>query len=338
MALLSACVGYRTPLDEADRPDAKVDTHLGCTPDTVTLSRARPTVMFVLDRSTSMATRMNNGRGAQTRWEALASALSTVLPPVDKSLAIGALLFPDLSTSTPNCSVPTQAELPPATGNVTNLTRLMNAYPPDGSTPTASAIDVAARYLLSLRTATTARALVLATDGGPDCNAGLNPRTCHCLTTTGNSGCASTLQCLDDDRTVQTIAGYHEQGLPTYVIGLGNQGDAELDDALNAMAIAGGRPQRDGGPSFYPTSSSEDLNAALSAIRDQVGACTYLTSAIPDHDGAMVIHQGGAEIPPEQWTWGDKSNGEILLLGDACQALSNSQPSALTATLACTDD
>jgi hypothetical protein len=294
--------------------------------------------MFVLDRSTSMAARMSSGQGAQTRWEALSSALSTVLPPVDKSLAIGALLFPNLSPSTPNCSVPSQAELPPATGNVASLTRLMNAYPPDGSTPTASAIDVAARYLLSLRTATTARALVLATDGGPDCNAALSPRTCHCLTTTGNNGCASALQCLDDDRTVQTIAGFQAQGLPTYVIGLGNQGDVELDDALNAMAIAGGRPQRDGGPSFYPTSSSEDLNAALSAIRDQVGACTFLTSSVPNHDGAMVIHEGNAEIPPEQWIWGDKSNGEILLLGEACRALGNAQTPTLTATLACTDD
>jgi von Willebrand factor type A domain len=338
VALLSTCIGFRTPLDERIPPDAGRDGTVGCTPGVVTLTRARPTVMFVLDRSTSMGTSMNGSRNGQTRWEALGAALATVLPPVDKSLAIGALIFPGQASLMTNCTVPGRADLQPATGNVAALTQLMNSYYPDGSTPTAAAIDTAAKLLLSMRTASMARALVLATDGGPDCNAGLNPMTCRCLTASNTGGnCSSSAQCLDDARTIKAIADYEAKGLPTYVIGIESQGDNQLDDVLNAMAIAGGRPQHGVVQSFYPASSAADLSAALTAIRDQVGACTYLTSSVPDQNGAIVITVDGGEIATDQWIWGNKNNGEILLLGDVCQTLANESAPKITASVQCSD-
>lgn len=281
---------------------------------------------------------MGTGRNSPTRWNALASALSSALPPVDNAMAIGALLFPAAGSGTLNCSVASKADLLPATGNVAALTRLMNASSPGGATPTAVAIDTAAKLVIGLRAATAARALILATDGAPNCNASLDARTCRCVNAParGSNACANSTECLDDTRTVQNISKYSSQGLPTYVIGIQSEGDTQFSDVLNAMAIAGGRPQLGGTQSYYAASSEAALGTALTTIRDQVGACTYLTSSVPDPNGSIVISVDGVEVPTDQWQWGNRDNGEIILLGDACQNTAAEKNPALGAVVQCT--
>jgi len=293
--------------------------------------------MFVLDRSGSMDTAMDATRNSPTRWEALSSSLATVLPSVDNAMAIGALLFPTPGSGSSSCSVVDRADVHPAAGNVGALVGLMSSNPPGGSTPTASAIDTAAGLVLGLRTATAARALVLATDGEPNCNPLLSTRTCRCTTGAANapSTCTSPVRCLDDTRTESIIEKYEAQGLPTYVVGIQSQGDTQFMDVLNAMAIAGGRPRPGATESYYAADSATELNTALEAIRDQVGACTYLTTSVPDLNGSIVISLDGTELPTEQWMWGNMANGEIILIGDACQAAAAEMTPSLTAVVQC---
>jgi hypothetical protein len=296
--------------------------------------------MLVLDRSQSMATAMEPGAKLPTRWDALSSALGSVLPPVDKTMAIGALIFPKATSTSGklDCSVASEVSLRPAKGNVAALTRLMGATLPGGGTPTAVAIDTAARFLLGLRTATAARALVLATDGGPNCNRRLDATTCRCtsLPTPGTNTCVERSQCLDDASTERTISEYQSQELPTYVIGIETEGDPEFSDVLDAMAVAGGRPQVGATQSYYAASSEAALNAALTTIRNQVGSCTYLTSSVPDPNGSIVVSIDGVELAPDQWMWGDRNNGEIILQGDACQTAAIENAPALRAVVECT--
>jgi hypothetical protein len=329
LVLVSGCIGYRTPLNDLPVTDAGIT----CATGSFSMAHPKPTVMLVLDRSASMATAMEPGGNFPTRWYALTSALASVLPPVDNTMAIGALIFPATARAL-ECSVASVANLRPATGNVAALTRLMNTTVPGGGTPTAIAIDTAAKLLLGMRTATAARALVLATDGGPNCNAGLNFATCRCTNGPGVSTCGAS-QCLDDTRTEQTISEYQSQGLPTYVVGIQTKGDPEFSDVLDAMAVAGGRPQVGAGQSYYAASSEAELNAALTTIRNQVGACTYLTSSVPDQNGSIVVSVDGVPLAPDQWIWGNRSNGEIVLQGDACQTVATAKAPALSATVEC---
>lgn len=129
------------------------------------MAHAKPTVMFVLDRSSSMSTNMDGSLGNWSRWQALGSALAAALPSVDDTMAIGALLFSTASTDDMNCSVASKVDLQPALGNVAKLTQLLSISSPGGYTPTAQALDTAARLMLGMRAATQVRALVLATDG-----------------------------------------------------------------------------------------------------------------------------------------------------------------------------
>jgi hypothetical protein len=331
---LCGCVGYRTPLDEIPVQDAGVP----CVPGGFALAHAEPTVMFVLDRSASMDTAMTGGRNSPTRWQALGEALANVLPPVDNAMVIGALLFPTAASGNLNCGVAIAADLPPGIGNVASLVGLMSSSSPGGATPTAMALDSAAQLVLGLRTATFARALILATDGAPNCNANLNVATCRCTAGSGAAtrACPNSLECLDDIRAVTGIAKHAAQGLPTYVIGIQSQGDVQFADVLNAMALAGGRPRVAATESYYAVSSETELSDALSAIRDQVGACTFLTSSVPDPNGSIVLSLDGFELPPEQWTWGNLANGEIVLSGDACLTAAAERYPTLTAVVQCT--
>lgn len=320
--------------------DAGVDGEAGdaqtvaCTPGNFGLNKANPAVMFVLDRSQSMTTRFGAGR---SRWSVLTNALASSLPPVDDTMAIGALLYParGSSTSSTQCTVASSADLAPATGNVSSLVSTMRGSSPEGSTPTAEAIDIAAASLRAFRAATSARALVLATDGGPDCNSALDPSTCRCV----SGGRCNATRCLDDARTVERIANQAAAGLPTYVIGIQDSTDDSLVDVLDAMAVAGGRPQKGLAHRYFAASSEAELDAALVAIREQVAVCTFLITSVPDASGTISITLDGESVPYDEtgtngWTWSNRDNGEIRFVGDACSRAVVSSGSA-RATVSC---
>jgi hypothetical protein len=321
---LLAC-GARTALLTTDV--AAQDAGLPCVPGDVPLTVAQPEVMLVLDRSGSMSTLFSGG---QTRWQAVTTALSSALPSVNDTMAIGALLFPSGSMMD-DCAVPAQPSLTPALGQVPALLSLMQGTSPGGATPTASAIETAASLLLGVRAATTARALVLATDGAPNCNSSLDPRTCTCASgAAAGPGCRNNAnQCLDDTRTVARIAAASTQGVPTYVIGLADDDGNTFSDVLNAMAVAGGRPLTGGATSYYAAASTADLETAIAAIRDQVGACTFLTTSVPDAAGSITITAGGTAVPfgvdggASGWAWADEPNGQIVLYGATCTEVSS---------------
>ena len=108
LLVLGGCLGYRTPLDDPshdnkDAADANVgrdgipgfDSRIACTPGKMELVRARPVVLFVLDRSATMGEGIVGGitviPGDRSRWQVLTSVLAVVLPPVDDVMATGAL-------------------------------------------------------------------------------------------------------------------------------------------------------------------------------------------------------------------------------------------------------
>lgn len=316
--LLSASCGARSPLSQPNPPE----TSVACTDGTIALELANPTLMLTIDRSASMNDVLEKGE-TESRWELLTSALSSTLPAVNGSMAIGALLYPSASTETHGpftCDVAPMPDLAPAVGNVTSLLALMQSTSPGGATPTADAIDVAGSSLLGARAATGARALVLATDGGPNCNLSADPATCQCVLT--DQACNSAWMCLDEARTVQAITKYAGLGIPTYVIGIQGEADHQFTSVLNAMADAGGRPNLNGGDHYYAARSADELSLAFSTIRDQV-KCTYLTTSIPGEKGSIVVTLNGQDLSYDPtgmtgWKWGSQSNGEIILSPPAC--------------------
>ena len=331
---------YRAPgdqliIDAGIAEDAGSDIDAGmvpCTPGRIALTPAVPVVMFVLDRSASMNTSFG---AAGNRWQSLTAAFGQALPAADQTMQVGALVFP-VGAGGQSCSAPGGANLSPAIGNVPALLRLMRVTSPAGSTPTSDAMDSAAAAVRGIRAAGTARALVLATDGAPDCNTALDPRTCVCVS---NTGCTAT-RCLDDARTVDRIRALTASGLPTYVIGIQRESETALVAALNAMAVAGGRPRTGASQQYYPATSDAALQTALVTIRDQVKGCVFLTTSVPDAEGSFTLTLGDTPIVEDDsngWRWSNRANGELLLSGEACALAERQAAPALTAIVACTD-
>jgi hypothetical protein len=325
--------GARTSLDT---PPLEVDVEpaVPCKPGLFTLHKARPTLLLVIDRSRSMLTSI---AGGDTRWSVLRAALASALPPVDESMDIGALLFPAPGTaSSMACTASASANLLPGPRHVGQLLTLLAENPPSGSTPTADAIAAASQSLLRVRAGSAARALVLATDGAPDCNESLNRDTCTCV---GDTRPCPVLRCLDDERTVSRIAAAAAQGLPTYVIGIHDGVTSTFSAVLDAMADAGQRAQPKQIHRYYAATSQAELDAAFVTIRDQVGACSYLTSSVPDRDGSMRVTLNGRELVFDSngmvgWNWTDQRNGELVLSAADC-AEANLSGSEARAELAC---
>jgi hypothetical protein len=355
VTLCAASCGARTELNDGlvlnISGEAGPDAQVPCIPGVFQLQPANPSVMFVLDASGSMNQTFSvNG---STRWQVLESSLAAALPSVDQTMSIGAVVFPDVAQQSPqDCAGPSSVNLSPAIGNVDALLSLINSIAPLGGTPTADAITTAAQGLLSIRAASTARAIILATDGGPNCNTGLDPDTCTCANPFPETQCGDPNVprnqldpelCLDDTRTLSRITSFASQGLPTYVIGIHDPGDTEDEPVLNEMADAGGRPLS-GTDHYYSATSQTDLENAFVSIRNQIGTCTYLTSSVPNGAGSISVTVNGVTIPfdpsgKQGWKWGDEANGEIIFVGQACTNLgaSDGGTQKIDANVACSE-
>ncbi len=278
------------------------------------LTPAVPVVVLVLDSSGSMDEPFS---GAASKWDALVSSLRQVLPAVDQTMQLGLLLFPVSRQQTCSSFVTPNPE--PALGQVSTILSVLGSTEPAGGTPTADALQAATNSLLSRRTASSARALVLATDGVPNCNPALVPSTCFCLMLP-----CSSITCVDDDRSVLRVSNALDAGIPTYVIGIESPGQT-FTGVLDRLAVAGGRPLPGAQP-YYSASSAAELSTAFSTIRDQVARCAYLTSSVPNATGSIRVEVDGQVVPVDAtgrsgWAWTDRPNGELVFLGSTCAQL-----------------
>ena len=316
------------PLD-AGPPDAGPPDAGPCIPRPLPLTPAVPTVMFVIDRSGSMLDDLD-GRadaGGVSRWRVLETTLTSVLPPLDQQVAMGGLMYPVRADS---CSAPSMVDLSPALGNANRLLNLFTVSMPVGGTPTAEAVAVAAEHLRTLRTATAARAMILATDGAPNCNEMLNNDTCVCTSRPQfDPNCDAPTHCLDDNRTINTLRTLFAQRMPTYVIGLGSQLNL-FASTLDQMAVAGGVPRMGVGPRYYSVSNQLELTDAFSRITSQLTRCTFLLNGLGGND-TFTLQVGGVDVPegPNGYEWLDRANGELTLHGLPCDRAAGGQTASV---------
>jgi hypothetical protein len=291
-------------------------------------------MLLVIDQSGSMRD-MPTATDTQTKWQVMGKALSAALKTVNKDINFGLELFPysgditspgiDRNSTDPNvsCNVPNAdpdaaiaVDIPTdsATTGVANLQTILdvvNSSTPAGGTPTTVALQQALSYFTvgAGKDLTGSKWVLLATDGGPNCNQTLS---CGADTCTQNldckcgSGCVDTntlnccaasgaqefgYLCLDNAAVVSQIDKLALAGIKTFVVGI--PGTEAYTTTLDAMARAGKMPSTSGSHSFYAVSAAnslQDLTDAFSTITTQlVRSCDIPLKSSPQDPTRVIV-------------------------------------------------
>jgi hypothetical protein len=307
-------------------------------------------MLLVIDKSGSMTDPIGN----QDKWTAMKSALATSLGRVKSEMSFGLELFPySLSETIPLdgcdtncCDVPdgeaaVVVPVRPGTLSVSDISGQLSTTNPGGGTPTAKALNSALAYFTTGEGANLQgnNYVLLATDGGPNCNASLTcgPETCttnldgNCPANSGNC-CrfADTQdQCLDAGSVHDALKALHTAGIPTFVVGL--PGTAQYSSYLDDFATAGGMENTAGDTKYYAVSESGGVQGLIDVFNtittELVRSCNIPLSEPPTKPELVNVAIDCDVVAPMSddgsgWHFDDpNAPTEVVLTGPVCDRL-----------------
>jgi hypothetical protein len=316
------------------------------------ISAAPPNVniLLVIDESGSMDTTPMGA--SDDKWTSMKTALGAALDGTKDRIAYGLELFP--APADPKMPIPVGCtdnccEMPalpgitvPVEGGATGVPKIVSALgaaAPGGGTPTAEALRRAADYFTKGAGSTLKgdRYVLLATDGGPDCNSALScdATTCttnldgQCSAAAGNccdpkyGGAAALSRCLDDSATTAQIKALNTAGVKTFVVGI--PGSEAYATALDAFAVAGGAPTS-GAHKYFAVAASGGTAALTSALetitKGVITTCRLVLGSTPPDLGKLNVKVDGTVIPqsgPDGWSVDTSTSPPaVVLKGATC--------------------
>ncbi|HMJ12884.1 MAG TPA: VWA domain-containing protein [Polyangiaceae bacterium] len=301
----------------------------------------RPNVYFVMDRSGSMALPVD----LHDRYTTARLAIADVLRAIGHRIAYGAAVLPafrnpDYCATGEQVFATTQGD-PLAADRTQNgptlqtFLRLLSGYSPSGNTPIAATLVTLTPTLLALPGRTV---VILATDGGPNCNseARCGPERCilniegarsNDVVCAGDFNCCDPenlrdgpRMCVDEAEAVAALETLADGGVSTYVVGL--PGSSVYADVLNRFAQAGGTA-RPSTPSYYATADRAELTDALRGIIGSVAiSCDVLLDAEPPARSLVNVYFDQRVVPHNEsdgWSWIGES--ALRIQGARCDEL-----------------
>jgi hypothetical protein len=318
---------------EAAVPTCNAGPNLGvCACTELSFLTDVPNLYFVLDRSGSMAT--------DGKWTTVRIDVANVMTSLGPRANFGLAMFPEPST-TEACAVGKQemsvrpGDAPAGTQGPTTKTLLaITSGAPSGGTPTAATLSA---LLPTLKGLTGRTFVILATDGGPNCDANAACAADQCIDNIeGYVGCPpggppnccdpnvdGPLSCLDAQPTIDAVSAIAAAGIPTYVIGV--PGSAPYAALLDQLATAGGTA-RASEPLYFRVDSSDEaaFQAALSQIAAKITAtCTLALSQPPPDPTHVNVYFDDQPIPADPTNGWTLSGSTITLVGAACDEVMN---------------
>ena len=272
-----------------------------------------PNIYFVIDRSGSM----HEWVDGQEKYTAVANASVRLVQSLGPKVSVGAAVFPGPKVSLANACLAGEEVFPTTPGQPTPAGSCDDENPvalafarainlpagtiPVGSTPTAATLNALLPTLVSLPGETS---VILATDGGPNCNSAAHCKVDQCIPNiekacyATNACCDARTNCcdpelggpescLDSEPTQRAVASLLEHGIKTYVVG--TPGSSPYAALLDQLALAGGTA-RSGSTSYYDVKHVSELDDVLAAIRRKhsvILGC-HLRLEAPPPDPALV--------------------------------------------------
>lgn len=316
----------------ATRPECQLDEDGGpCGCLELSLLSDAPNLYFVLDRSGSMGVESGPG-GAQNQWETIRLVLSRVVTRLGPRIRFGATVFPSPafnSCSTGQEVMPlTPGDAPAGTPGpaVARFVAATNVGV-GGATPLAGTL----RELVPKLVRETQRTFViLATDGGPNCNfeaeceadgciyniesaSPCTPDGPNCCTPDNGGG----LMCLDREPTRAAVASLRAAGVAVYVVGV--PGSAPYASLLDELAEIGGTA-RPTSPKYYRVDGKDPaaFETALAQIAAKITAnCRFPLDPAPPDPSRVNVYFDDRVVAPGDDGWALEDGG-VTLTGSAC--------------------
>jgi hypothetical protein len=276
--------------------------------------RLPPRILLVVDKSGSMDEGAVGYPGS--KWQGLKSALTQVVGTLDSEAELGLMLFPNGTSSNGMCEAG-RVFNPVGNGQGSNILGTLDATGPGGGTPTAPSLSQAKIALTAIGEEGGTRAIILATDGGPNCNQNLNSSICRCV---NPNGCSDSRNCLDDADTLAAVEDVNAGGFSTFVVGI--PGSENFTDVLSGMAEAGGTAN--GSTGYYDASDADALASAVEAIASRLANCRFDLQGSALNVDDMAVSVGGIQVPRDtnrQNGWDMVDNDTLEVFGNYCDNL-----------------
>jgi hypothetical protein len=221
-------------------------------------------------------------------------------------------------------------------GKATNALLNDTNVPAYGGTPTAATLVGLTNRLEGL--AVSSRTFViLATDGGPNCNANATCDVSTCIANIESApGCSPGVapnccdtsdygagDCLDGDPTIAAVSALHAAGVDTYVIGV--PGSGSYSDLLDRLAAAG-NTARAASPLYYRVDSTDQaafLTALSQVAAKIIASCTLPLSAAPPDPNEVNVFLDEKPVPKDPVNGWTLDGATITLQGATCDAVTN---------------
>lgn len=302
------------------------------------IQRAIPDMLIVLDRSYSMSE-----GGSPTLWDMSRTAIYDITATMDRQIWFGLYVFPSVSPSGCNdysydwdCTASASVLVPVGDATSGTIKGALGTMQACGSgTPTAVALGMARQYLEKLPNNGHARAILLVTDGAPNCNANLNPYSCVCPPP---GDCWDAEDCLDDQATNQALDNLCAAGIKSYVLGLGSA--QSLGNVLTSMAQHGctSKPYAAGDPT--------SVKQAFAAITSGVATCAFEVDCTKIQDVNLVNFYFDGKVVPRTpshqsgWDWTttctpNLGKGTVEFFGADCDAIKGDTVKVISAKFGC---
>jgi hypothetical protein len=324
-------------------------------------------VLVVVDKSLSMDDKPTGF--ATTKWAALQTAMATALGQTKAKISYGLDLYPYSGTSgealTDSCQMPDgDAVVVPVqagTKSTPLILAALKANPPSGGTPTAAALARADAYFTTGdgKALKGEKYVLLATDGGPNCN--LDPTfKCDIAACTVNmdgkmcgpagTNCCDTkvdklgpTNCLDEDASVAAVKALAKHGIKTFVVGI--PGTEAYATTLDALAAESGIENPDAPPAYFAVSAKSGA-AGLSSVLERittglVTSCRLQLQAVPPVLNDVYVVIDGVEVKhgdADGWDYDDSvSPPAVVIKGATCDKLETDGAQYINVSYGCPD-
>ena len=317
-----------------------------CGTTTVQAQHDAASILLVIDKSGSM-TDQPDGFSVD-KWDALKSALGTALDNTAGEIDYGLALFPfssdhdiplecdtgccDIADGEAAVNVPIQA----GQAGVDKIKAALAATSPGGGTPTAAALTSALAYFNDPANQIAGKKFVLlATDGGPNCNIDNTCDEAHCTPNldgqcpSGNCCSLDGEYCLDDGAVVAQIKALAAIGVSTFVVGI--PGTEAYASYLDQFAQAGGVTNPSAPPSYYAVSAkggAQGLVDVFTSITTHLVRDCDVALADAPADPTLVNVAVDCQVVPYAdgagWSFSGDDMKTLTLMGDACHSIQTS--------------